>query len=173
MGNVKIGVNLGTPDAASAQMETGQAWSFRTGGGGGVLYAGHGAPSLSIGGIGDFYLDLDTGDLYGPKAEGDWGSPLSLGGGPGAITTAQSVTGDGSGGDPVQLVNDETPAAGSRYFYGQSAAGAKGWQPFITSGGGGGGDTGAGYWSPLTNGDWDSPELIFASGDTIAVWTAT
>ena len=28
-----------------------------------------------------------------------------------------------------------------------------------------------GHWSPLTNGDVSSPELIFASGDTIAVWT--
>ena len=31
-----------------------------------------------------------------------------------------------------------------------------------------------GYWSPLTNGDPTTPELIFDSfGDTIAVWTST
>lgn len=30
-----------------------------------------------------------------------------------------------------------------------------------------------GYWSPLTNGDADAPELIFVDGDTIAVWTDT
>jgi len=30
-----------------------------------------------------------------------------------------------------------------------------------------------GYWSPLTNGDPVTPELIFAAGDAIAVWTAT
>lgn len=102
MGNVKIGVNLGTPDAASAQMETGQAWSFRTGGGGGVLYAGHGSPSLSVGGVGDFYLDLDAGTLYGPKIEGDWGSPIPLGGGPGSVAFTDltdvpaSYTGEGS-----------------------------------------------------------------------------
>jgi hypothetical protein len=29
----------------------------------------------------------------------------------------------------------------------------------------------AGYWSPLTNGDPVAPELIFAAGDTLAVWT--
>lgn len=102
MPNVKIGVSLGTPDAASAQMETGQAWSFRTGGGGGVLYSGHGSPSLSIGGVGDFYLDLDAGTLYGPKVEGDWGSPISLGGGPGSVAFTDltdvpaSYTGEGS-----------------------------------------------------------------------------
>ena len=31
----------------------------------------------------------------------------------------------------------------------------------------------AGYWSPLTNGSTSSPELVFASGDTITVWTET
>jgi hypothetical protein len=31
----------------------------------------------------------------------------------------------------------------------------------------------AGYWSPLTDGDLTAPELIFALGDTIAVWTPT
>lgn len=30
-----------------------------------------------------------------------------------------------------------------------------------------------GYWSPLTNGDPVTPELVFASGDTISVWTPT
>lgn len=30
-----------------------------------------------------------------------------------------------------------------------------------------------GYWSPLTNGDLVAPELIFANGDTIAVFTPT
>ena len=31
----------------------------------------------------------------------------------------------------------------------------------------------AGYWSPLTNGDATTPELVFADGDTISVWTET
>lgn len=31
----------------------------------------------------------------------------------------------------------------------------------------------AGYWSPLTNGDVASPEIVFVLGDTIAIWTAT
>lgn len=96
MPNVKIGVGLGTPDAASAQMETGQAWSFRTGGGGGVLYSGSGAPSLSVGGIGDFYVDetdFPTSiDLYGPKVEGDWGSPITLGAGGVGATAFTDLT---------------------------------------------------------------------------------
>ena len=31
----------------------------------------------------------------------------------------------------------------------------------------------SGYWSPLTDGDLTAPELIFALGDTIAVWMPT
>jgi hypothetical protein len=39
---------------------------------------------------------------------------------------------------------------------------------------GGGAGVQDGYWSPLTNGDGSSPELIFlADGDTVAVWTET
>jgi hypothetical protein len=34
-------------------------------------------------------------------------------------------------------------------------------------------EPGAGFWSPLTNGDPINPELVFDSlGDTVAVWTA-
>lgn len=38
----------------------------------------------------------------------------------------------------------------------------------------GGGEThNDGYWSPLTNGDPDNPELIFADGDAIMGWVPT
>lgn len=37
----------------------------------------------------------------------------------------------------------------------------------------GGGGFEDGYWSPLTDGDLIEAELIFANGDTIAVWTPT
>ena len=49
----------------------------------------------------------------------------------------------------------------------------------IVSGNGGSGSVSAasvsavGYWSPLTNGDITWPEIVFANGDTIAVWTPT
>lgn len=33
----------------------------------------NGVPDLGDGDVGDYYLDLDTGDIYGPKAENDWG----------------------------------------------------------------------------------------------------
>jgi hypothetical protein len=35
---------------------------------------GEGVPGAGVGGNGDFYLDTLTGDIYGPKAGGAWGS---------------------------------------------------------------------------------------------------
>lgn len=39
---------------------------------------GAGAPSSGLGVDGDFYIDTDTTEIYGPKASGVWGSPTSL-----------------------------------------------------------------------------------------------
>lgn len=61
----------------------------------------------------------DLSSLYGPAVT--FGTSL--------VNTLGTVT----------LVNDSTPAAGARYYYGSDVAGDKGWQPFITEGGGGGG----------------------------------
>jgi hypothetical protein len=45
------------------------------------IHAGDGAPDEAMGQAGDFYLDLTTGNLYGPKNETDgWGVPVSLAG---------------------------------------------------------------------------------------------
>jgi hypothetical protein len=34
-------------------------------------------------------------------------------------------------------------------------------------------EVGSGYWSPLTNGDPITTELVFVGGDTIDLWVAT
>jgi hypothetical protein len=39
---------------------------------------GHGAPSGAIGNVGDFYIDIDVWDIYGPKSGGGWGTATSL-----------------------------------------------------------------------------------------------
>lgn len=51
---------------------------------GSMILAGTGAPSSDTGSIGDYYLDSDNAELYGPKEESGWGTPLSLQGPPGA-----------------------------------------------------------------------------------------
>lgn len=42
---------------------------------GSQIYSGSGAPDAGTGSIGDYYLDTDTGELYGPKDDSGWGSP--------------------------------------------------------------------------------------------------
>jgi hypothetical protein len=64
-----------------------------TGASGNTILSGDAAPSMMIGNIGDFYLELDSAKLYGPKTSAGWGSPVSLMGAPGA-TGATGATGD-------------------------------------------------------------------------------
>src|SRR5580704_16663152 len=50
---------------------------------GSQIYAGNGAPAASLGQDGDYYLDKSTGNLYGPKTDAGWGTPLDLSSGQG------------------------------------------------------------------------------------------
>jgi hypothetical protein len=50
---------------------------------GSMIYSGQDAPDASIGENGDYYLDETTGELYGPKNDDGWGTPISLQGPPG------------------------------------------------------------------------------------------
>lgn len=45
---------------------------------GSQIYAGSGSPDASLGMEGDYYLDQDNYQLYGPKSSSDWGSPINL-----------------------------------------------------------------------------------------------
>ncbi len=48
---------------------------------------GNGVPAASLGNNGDMYIDLLTGDLYGPKTAGAWGALIANFTGPTVITT--------------------------------------------------------------------------------------
>ncbi|MCW9713436.1 collagen-like protein [Aliifodinibius salicampi] len=43
---------------------------------GSVMYSGQGGPSADIGDNGDYYLNQNTGELYGPKDSDGWGNPI-------------------------------------------------------------------------------------------------
>lgn len=67
---------------------------------GSKIYGGSGAPAAGFGVSGDFWLDVANGRLYGPKADGLWGSPLQLQSGPagptgstGPVSTTPGPTG--------------------------------------------------------------------------------
>jgi hypothetical protein len=47
---------------------------------GNLMHAGEGSPESDLGEEGDFYLDLATGNLYGPKDSQGWGEAISLSG---------------------------------------------------------------------------------------------
>lgn len=40
------------------------------------IRSGEGAPANGLGFNGDIYVDLETGDFYGPKSAGNWGTPI-------------------------------------------------------------------------------------------------
>lgn len=60
-----------------------------------VIYSGNGAPAAATGAIGDFYLDLTAGVLYGSKTSSGWGAGFSLKGatGPAGAPGATGATG--------------------------------------------------------------------------------
>jgi hypothetical protein len=65
--------------------------------GGNALRSGSGVPSSQLGADGDFYINTSDNTIYGPKTEGDWGSPTSLVGpsgssGGGGISNARAFT---------------------------------------------------------------------------------
>lgn len=103
---------------------------------GSTVLSGSGAPGGGTGADGNYYFDIDAGQLYGPKASGSWpGSPASTWvkaeGGKGG--TAAGV--GGAGGATANSVGDVKYAGGNGTNNAASRSGA---------GGGGAGKTGAG-----------------------------
>ena len=43
-----------------------------------LIHSGSVAPTEQVGVEGDFFIDLSTGNLYGPKSASDWGNPVPL-----------------------------------------------------------------------------------------------
>jgi hypothetical protein len=64
---------------------------------GSVIYSGNTTPPAATGAVGDFYLDLATGILYGPKTASGWGSGFSLKGQTGAAGAAGNTIISGTG----------------------------------------------------------------------------
>jgi hypothetical protein len=45
---------------------------------GSTILSGNGAPSTSLGNVGDFYLDMSAFMFYGPKTSGGWGTGVPI-----------------------------------------------------------------------------------------------
>ena len=84
--------DTGPAGAAGTQGAVGPA-----GQNGSQIFAGSGAPTGSTSGaIGDYYLDISTGNLYGPKTASGWGSPIVLKGSTGSSGTSGATGAAGS-----------------------------------------------------------------------------
>lgn len=82
--------------------------------------SGHGSPSAGQGRDGDYYVNIDNNDLYGPKS-GTWGSPTNLVGPVGPAGPAGSKGDKGEKGDPGPNNSPNwynLPLAPSVTFYG-------------------------------------------------------
>ncbi|HVW94483.1 MAG TPA: hypothetical protein VHA56_00775 [Mucilaginibacter sp.] len=73
-----------------------------------MIYSGDAAPSASTGVKGDFYIDLATDVLYGPKTDSGWGTGISLAGAPGKNGTNGT---NGKNGTIIYSGNTPPPAS--------------------------------------------------------------
>ena len=83
------------------------------------MYSGSGAPSAGLGKTGDFYVDVASSYLYGPKASGSWGAGMSIAGGP-TGPSGVSVTG------PTGSTGAASSVTGPTGFTGPSVTGPTG-----------------------------------------------
>jgi hypothetical protein len=90
-----------------------------------VWWVASGAPSSSLGSNGDMYLNSATGDIYGPKAAGAWGSPDVNVKGPTGYSAVWNV-GAGVPGSGVGNNGDMYLNSNNGNVYGPKTAGAWG-----------------------------------------------
>jgi len=94
---------------------------------GSQIYSGASTPDATTGSTGDYYLDIATDVLYGPKTASGWGSGISLVGNTGAAGQAGSQIYSGNGGPSTsQGVNGDYYLDAANYvLYGPKTA--SGW----------------------------------------------
>ena len=68
---------------------------------GSVIYSGSAAPAATLGKNGDYYLNLTTGILYGPKTASGWGTGFSMKGDPGTNGATGATGAAGAAGTKV------------------------------------------------------------------------
>ncbi len=94
-----------------------------------TILNGKGAPSSALGINGDFYIDISTFNIYGPKSKNKWPTPISLKG-PSGASGDKGSSSSGAKGEPGEKgTKGEKGEAGAKGETGaQGAAGAQGAQ---------------------------------------------
>lgn len=140
----------GATGATGAQGVAGPAGADGT-----VIYSGSTTPPSSTGNVGDFYLDLATNVLYGPKTSEGWGAGFSLVGAAGTTGATGATGATGSTG-----ATGATGASGSQIYAGSGA-------PATTLGSVGDyylDKTNYLLYGPKTSGGWGTPVSFGATG---------
>ena len=85
---VLLGVSCGKDGSTGPQGPEGpqgeQGIRGEKGEDGSTIYSGSGAPSASLGDVGDYYFRTSNSNFYGPKTADGWGTPVNLRGATGA-----------------------------------------------------------------------------------------
>ncbi len=94
---------------------------------GSVIYSGTTVPPATMGVVGDYYINLSTGLLYGPKTATGWGAGISLKGPTGVTGTpgSQIYSGTGAPASTVGVVGDYYLDKTNYMLYGPKTA--SGW----------------------------------------------
>jgi hypothetical protein len=141
---------------------------------GGKFLSGDGSPVTGYGSSGDFYLDSTNGRLYGPKADGLWGSPLQLQSGAAGPTGATGIAGpsgptgaQGVAGLP-SAVTGPTGASGIQGATGPRGATVLGGNGVPSNSTGNDGDwyvdtSGRRFYGPKSAGQWSSSFSLIGS----------
>jgi len=143
---------------------------------GSEMYAGEGAPGSDMGSNGDYYLDKNTGEIYGPKTDTGWGTPLMLRGEDGK-DGSEIHAGSGSPADTLGRVGDYYLDRSSTRLYGPKTD--SGWSSFVYLKGpkGDPGEDGnanviSSGWNQIPAGDW-SQSGAYASPFDISTYPIT
>ncbi|NGP87216.1 hypothetical protein [Fodinibius halophilus] len=125
---------------------------------GSEMYAGQGAPASDLGSNGDYYLDKNTGEIYGPQTDTGWGTPLMLRGEDGK-DGSEIHAGSGSPADTLGKIGDYYLDRSSAKLYGPKTD--SGWISFVFLKGpkGDPGEDGnanviSSGWTQIPAGDW-------------------
>lgn len=154
---------------------------------GAKFYSGSSGPTGSFGSSGDFWLDTNSGVLYGPKASGSWGAGLQLQSGPAGPTGPQStVTGPTGPTGAASSVTGPTGIAGATGASGPTGpTGTRGATLLAGDGAplsnyGENGDwyidtAAADFYGPKSGGSWGTPtiDLLAITGPTGAAGAAS
>lgn len=92
---------------------------------GSLIYSGSAAPSNGLGTTGDYYINLATGILYGPKTKTSWGSGVAMSIAADAAAGGAMLSGNGAPGAALGNIGDFYLDTQAYLLYGPKTA--SGW----------------------------------------------